>query len=139
MLYMIKKIIHFFDRLEDKIRGGLSRYPILYALIGGVGVIMFWRGIWHTADGIPFLTGPVSTLIGLLILFLTGIFVSAFIGNSILMTGLRGEKKLTEKTKEEVDAEEASIKSMKEVMKKIEKDLAEIKEELPHHHTDHKK
>ena len=120
---MIKKIIHFFDRLEDKIRGGLSRYPILYALIGGVGVIMFWRGIWHTADGIPFLTGPVSTLIGLLILFLTGIFVSAFIGNSILMTGLRGEKKLTEKTKEEIITEEDQIQNLQKTLDTVKKEI----------------
>lgn len=130
---MIQKILHFFDRLEDKIRAGLSRYPILYAFIGGVGVVMFWRGVWHTADAFPFLTGPVSIIIGVVILFMTGIFVSAFIGNSLLMTGLRGEKKLTEKTKAEIDEEVESIEDMKAVMHKIEQDLEEIKEELPHH------
>jgi hypothetical protein len=103
-------------------------------LIGGVGVILFWRGIWHTADYFPALNGPVSTIIGIVILFMTGIFVSAFIGNSLLITGLRGEKKLTEKTKEEVDVEESSIEDIKATMQKIEKELSEIKEELPHHH-----
>jgi hypothetical protein len=131
---MIKIVIRFFDKLEDRVRGKLSRYPIVYALIGGVGVILFWRGIWHTADYFPALNGPVSTIIGIVILFMTGIFVSAFIGNSLLITGLRGEKKLTEKTKEEVDVEESSIEDIKATMQKIEKELSEIKEELPHHH-----
>ncbi len=131
---MIKIVIKFFDKLEDRVRGRLSRYPIVYALIGGIGVILFWRGVWHTADYFPSLNGPVSTIVGIVILFMTGIFVSAFIGNSLLITGLRGEKKLTEKTKEEVDIEESSIEDIKITMQKIEKELSEIKQELPHHH-----
>jgi len=130
---MIKIVIKFFDKLEDRVRGKLSRYPLFYALIGGVGVVFFWRGVWHTADYFPFLNGPVSTVIGILILFMTGIFVSAFIGNSLIITGLRGEKKLTEKTKEEVDEEEASIEDIKETMQEIRHELSEIKEDLSHH------
>lgn len=130
---MIKIVIKFFDKLEDKVRGKLSRYPILYALIGSVGVVLFWRGVWHTADYFPFLNGPVSTILGIIILFITGIFVSSFIGNRLLITGLRGEKKLTEKTKEEIDEEESSIEDIKETMQKIEQELYEMKGELPHH------
>jgi len=44
------KVIDFFDKLEDVIRGHLSRYPIAYTLIGGVAIVLFWRGVWHTAD-----------------------------------------------------------------------------------------
>ena len=50
----MKSIIKFFDKIEDKIRGKLSHYPIFYAFIGGVGIVIFWRGVWHTAD---FFTG----------------------------------------------------------------------------------
>lgn len=47
---MFKKIFLFFDKLEDSIRKWLSHHPLLYAFIGGTGVVLFWRGIWHTMD-----------------------------------------------------------------------------------------
>ena len=89
---MINSIIKFFDRLEDRVRGNLSHYPITYAVISSVGVVLIWRGIWHTADLFPFMTGPVSMIIGLIMLLLTGLFVSFFIGDAILIAGLKREK-----------------------------------------------
>ena len=37
-------------------RGFLSHYPMIYALVGGVGIVSFWRGVWETSDllGIPY-------------------------------------------------------------------------------------
>jgi len=127
---MIKKIVHFFDVLEDFFREKLSHYPIIYALLGGIGVVLFWRGIWHTADSFPILNGPVGTILGALILLLTGIFVSAFIGNRILLTGLRGEKKLAEKTQEEIDKEDSEIKNIEKIVTEIQKEVSNIKKEL---------
>lgn len=42
---MFKKIKSFFDRAEDKTRFALSRVPIIYALIGAVGIILMWKGV----------------------------------------------------------------------------------------------
>jgi hypothetical protein len=53
------RIFHFFDKLEDRVRGFLSRKPTLYAIIAGFAIVLFWRGVWHTADLFPVLTGPV--------------------------------------------------------------------------------
>jgi hypothetical protein len=128
---MLKKVVLFFDHLEDWLRKHLSKYPIFYAFVGGIGVVMFWRGVWHTADGYPFLTGPVSLVIGSIILLMTGIFVSAFIGSRILLTGLRGEKKLTEKSREEIDLEEQELKNIQKTVERIEKEVEEIKKDLP--------
>jgi hypothetical protein len=128
---MLTKIITFFDKLEDKIRSHLSRFPIVYAFIGGIGVILFWRGIWHTADIFEVLNGPVSTILGTIILLLSGVFVSAFIGNRIIITGLRGEKKLAEKTETEVVSEESELKNIQKTVNRIEKDLSDIKKDLP--------
>ncbi|MDD5547635.1 MAG: hypothetical protein PHN74_01900 [Candidatus Pacebacteria bacterium] len=132
---MIRKINKFFDKLEDKIRASLSRYPILYAIIGGVGIVLFWRGIWHTADLYPFMTGPVSIVISMIILLATGLFVSFFIGDRIYLSGLKQEKKLFEKTEKEIEEIEAIEKehsgldkSMNEIKTKLEKIEAEIKE-----------
>jgi hypothetical protein len=134
-------IINFFDRLEDKIRGKLSHWPIAYAFIGGVGTVLFWRGIWHTTDFISvlffypetgrellvsgeWLDGPVSFLIGSILLLLVGLFVSHFIGNEIIISGLKREKKLVERAEDEVAAEHVSLFS-------LERQLREIKAALP--------
>ena len=96
---------NYFDKFEDGIRGYLSRRPILYTFIGGVAIVLFWRGIWHTADLFPWLTGPMSILISVVILLATGLFVSYFVGDMIIISGLNKEKKTTEKNEEEIHNE----------------------------------
>ncbi len=130
----MKKLVNILDKIEDKVRGTLSRHPLIYALAGAVGIVMLWRGIWHTADEIPFLSGPVSIVIGLTILLITGIFVSSFVGNRLILTGLRGEKKFTDKTIEEIEDEEKEIerdeRKIEKTLEKIQQDISEIKKEL---------
>ncbi len=145
---MTKNIINFFDKLEDKTRSKLSRMPILYAFLGGIGIVLFWRGVWHTTD---FLTeyilgeaeinlfnivdGPLSFVLGTAILLVTGVYVSAFIGNRLIITGLSGEKKLAEKTEEEIKSEEDMIISMKKTLNKVESEIVKIEEEIQKHHS----
>jgi len=117
------RIIKFFDKLEDKIRKRLSRRPIIYAFIGSVGIILLWRGVWMTADLFDFMTGPVSIIIGMVILLLIGLFVSFFVGEQIIISGLKEEKRTDEKTEEEIKKEEMSLKEIK-------KDIKEIKQLL---------
>jgi hypothetical protein len=126
----MRKVIKFFDLLEDKIRARLSHYPLIYALIGGTGLILFWRGIWHTADMWTFMSGPISILLGVVILGLTGVLVSALIGNSMIIAGLKGEKKLEEKTQMELEQEEIKIEDLGSELHKIEADLADIKDKI---------
>jgi hypothetical protein len=143
----MRSTIRFFDKLEDKIRGFLSHYPILYAIIGGVGTVLMWRGIWHTADffssryihnggdeavlgtiSYPFLwDGFFSLVTGFVILLATGLFVAGFIGDHILISGLKHEKKIAEKTEEEVEEEAQKLKGMKVQLDRIEKTLEELK------------
>lgn len=119
---MIKNIIRFFDKLEDKVRGKLSHYPIFYAFIGGIGVVLFWRGIWHIADDLS-LTSSVSFVIGAVILLITGVFVSEFIGKKLIISGLVGEKRLAEKEEEEIETEEAQLRNLQNTLSKLEKKL----------------
>ena len=42
--------INSLNKLEYRVRFWFSKRPIFYGLIGGVGVVLFWRGVWHTAD-----------------------------------------------------------------------------------------
>lgn len=128
---LIKRVLKFFDRLEDKIRGKLSHYPILYAFIGGVGIVLFWRGVWHAADDI-YLGSIISLVVGSIILLLSGIFVSDFIGNKLIISGLKGEKKLSEKEQSEIETEEAQIEKLQSTLNKLEGKI----DHLETHHTE---
>ncbi|HBA45701.1 hypothetical protein A2W67_01325 [Candidatus Nomurabacteria bacterium RIFCSPLOWO2_02_40_28] len=124
-MVLIKKIVKFFDRLEDKIRGKLSHYPILYGFIGGIGIVLFWRGVWHTADDLNI--GSVTSLvIAVTILLVTGVFVSAFIGNRLIISGLIGEKKLEEKEMKDIETEETQLKNLQSTLSRLEKKLEHL-------------
>ncbi len=119
----MKDFFHFFDKLEDHIRAVLSRHNIIYAFIGGVAIVLFWRGVWHTADMIPFLTGPVSILISVTVLLSTGLFVSFFIGDKIIISGIKKEKRLDEKVASEVKTELDILEDIQKQLRDIEKEL----------------
>jgi len=136
---LIKKTIKFFDKLEDKIRGKLSHYPIVYAFIGGIGVVLFWRGVWHTADNMN-VGSVISLIIGSIMLLLTGIFVSAFVGSRLIISGLIGERKMEEKEEEELQTEEMQLKNLQNTLNRVEKKISELEEEVEEeknlHHQD---
>lgn len=127
---MIERIKKFFDKLEDRVRHALSHKPILYAFLGGVGIVLFWKGVWETAEYFPILDGVGSILMSVILLLVIGLFVSSFIGDSILIAGLRSQKKIAEKTEAEIVMEEGKIMEMNEKLRKMEKDLEEIKKLL---------
>jgi len=118
-------LIKFFDKLEDKVRGKLSRRPIVYAFIGSVGIILLWRGVWLMADFFN-LSGIMSVILGTAILLLTGLFVSFFIGEQIIISGIKQEKRTDEKTEEEIKKEEISLKHINEDLEKIEEEIKAI-------------
>ena len=126
---MVKKIVRFFDKLEDRVRGKLSHYPILYGFIGGFGIVLFWRGVWHLADSIN-IGSIVSIIIGSTLLLMTGVFVSAFIGNKLIISGIIGGKKLAEKATEEIATEEAQLKNLENTLKRVEKKLSHLETHL---------
>ncbi len=120
--------LHFFDSLEDSLRARLSHHPILYAFVGGIGIVLFWKGVWETAERFPTLDGISSAFLGLLLILPTGLFVSFFIGDNIILSGYKREKKLIEKTEVEVLAELDVIQDIKQKLESIERDIRELKE-----------
>ena len=94
-------------------------------------VVLFWRGTWHTADilqhssilgGVIF--SPIGSIIlGVTILLSTGLFVSIFIGDSIIMSGIKHDKKIIEKTIEDVDAEKTDIEKVLIALTEMQKEL----------------
>lgn len=142
---MFKKIINFFDKFEDRNRSQLSRFPIVYTLIGGIAIVLFWRGVWHTADLLQSKGGilgfifyePVNMVLVAIILLATGLFVSYFIGDTILISGLKQQKKIYEKTEKEVREEEATLGDIRDAIEEIKKEVDEIKDEVKHDHDNH--
>ena len=122
-------MIKFFDKLEDVVRMWLSRHPLLYAMIGGFAIVFFWRGVWHAADAIG-ISWELSLVISVVILLATGLFVSFFVGENIILTGLKHEKKLVEKAETEIKTEHDDITELKTLMSELKRDLEEIKSAL---------
>lgn len=122
MMKLYKKIFDFFDKLEDKVRGKLTRYPLIYSIIGSIAIVSIWRGIWVISDNLN-MTGWESLFGGIFIALLTGLMVSFFIGDNIIISGLNQEKRIDEKTEKEVREEEY-------LLFEIQRDIREIKEIL---------
>ena|SRR3989344_4936707 len=114
------RVVRFFDRFENRIRGFLSRYPIVYGFVAGVGIVSFWRGVWETSDLLK-IPALASLLFGFLLLLAIGVLVTEFLGNRIIISGLRGEKKLEEKTLREIEDEEMFLANLKSKVDRIEK------------------
>lgn len=126
---MFKKVIKFFDKLEDKVRFYLSKKPIIYAFIAGTAIVLFWRGVWMLADELnisPFF----SFLLSLILMLLTGTFVSFFVGEQILISGLRKEKRLEEITEKEIKTELDLILETEKKIEELSYQIKEIKEKV---------
>ena len=121
-----KRIYKFLDKVEDKIRIKLSHHPLLYAFIGSVGVVLIWRGVWHIADNLN-MPGWMSLILGVLISVFSGLFVSFFVGDKIIISGIKEEKRVDEKTEEEIKKEEITLSEIKKDLEKIEDEIEEIK------------
>lgn len=122
MIKIYKKIHHYFDKIEDKVRGRLSKSPLIYSFIGAVATVSIWRGVWEVSNTLN-IPSWVSLVGGITLAMITGLFVSFFIGDNIVISGLQQEKRTDEKTKEEITKEEHE-------MEEVKKDIREIKELL---------
>lgn len=122
-------IIKFFDKLEDRVRQRLSHSPIIYTAITGVGAVLFFRGVWQLADQSELLTDYswssfLTTFLGFTILIITGTFVSYFANEKAIISGLKREKKIIEKTENEIIEEAVTLKEVKQELEEIKKQIA---------------
>lgn len=131
---MFNKILLFFDKLEDHIRDFLSRFPLVYGIVGGISIVAFWRAVWMIFDNIEIFNGisggVISLIFSTLIMLATGLFVSFFVGDTIILSGLKHQKKLHEKNNKELKDEDDKINSAFERLNAIEKNIAEIKDKI---------
>ncbi|MDO8569564.1 MAG: hypothetical protein Q7R89_02185 [bacterium] len=128
----MKAILKFFDVLEDKIRFSLSKRPILYGLISGIGIVFFFRGVWLLADEFSFMTGLVTFVASVIILLLSGAFVEHFVSDKIISSGIRQEKKLVEKEASEIHAETSMLHDVQKDIQKLDKKISALSDTLKH-------
>ncbi|KKT11980.1 MAG: hypothetical protein UV93_C0011G0006 [Candidatus Azambacteria bacterium GW2011_GWC2_43_27] len=126
----MKTFLKFFDVLEDKIRFSLSKRPILYGLVSGVGIVLFFRGVWLLADEFSFMTGLVTLITSIIILLLSGAFVEHFISDKIITSGIKKEKKLVEKEAAEIYAETSVLREVQKDVQKLDKKISALNDTL---------
>lgn len=139
--------MQFLVKWERAIRRRLKRHPLLYAFVAGVGVVLFWRGVWHFTDflslnflavndtttSIDWASGVDSVLslvVGGLLLLSTGLFVSEFLSGEVLIARTEKEEEITEKTEKGVERESAELPHIEEEVHHIAKELADIEKDL---------
>lgn len=136
---------NIFKKFEDKVlkiqlknRAFLSRHKFIYSLLGATGVVLYWRGVWHTVDILEswggwysFIFSSVGSLVlGVLILSFGGILVQELIGTDTIVSGLKKQKRDIDKTVEELIKEEATHKQEKELIKEMDLHLHKIDKRL---------
>ena len=129
-----QNIYPFFDTFEDKTRAWLSRRPKLYAFIAGAAIVLLWRAIWHMADlfeagggwfGFLF-TPPVTLITSTIVLLGSGLFVSFFVGDAIIMSGLRRDKKFVDNAQQEMEKEQRELHHMERVLDRLETEVEHL-------------
>lgn len=135
----MSRILKFFDKLEDRVRGSLSHRPVLYSVIGALSIVLFWEGVTVVTQSIPFFTtvlgGITLIIVSVGVALLTGIFVSFFIGDTIIMSGVNKEKKIIEQTEEEIQVEANMMRNLNKKVSEIDQIVKELHSET--HHTNH--
>jgi len=122
---LIKDIKRSIEYIEMKVRHTLSHWPIVYAFLGSIGVVLIWRGVWVIADNIN-MSGWLSLFLGVLISVVIGLFVSFFVGDNIIISGIKKQKRTDEKTEDEIKQEENTLVEIREDLEEIKEDLVGI-------------
>ncbi len=100
----MKPITKRFLGIEERARSYFERMPFVQAFLAGIGVIIFWRGIWEWFDRID-ISPFGSVVIGSLILGGVGVFVQTFIGNTIIIREVKQEERIEKKAIQKVEGE----------------------------------
>ena len=71
------KFIDYFEYKRAELTNRFRSHYLLYTFIGGIGMIVFWRGIWDLTYIIPIIQNPIgSILLGLILMAITGFIAS---------------------------------------------------------------
>lgn len=101
----MRSMTKIFLEVEDRARRYFEQFPFVQAFLAGIGVIIFWRGIWEWLDESG-VTPITSVILGSLILGAVGVFVQTFIGNTIIIKEVKQEEKIEKKAIQKIAGEE---------------------------------
>ena len=71
------------------------------------------------------MSGGASLILGVIISIVVGLFVSFFVGDKIIIAGIKNEKRIDEKTESEIKKEEITLGEIKKDLREIKKDINE--------------
>lgn len=119
-------------QIEQRARTYFERFPFTHAFLGGIGVVLFWRGVWEIADQMR--VDPILSIVaGSLLLGAIGLFLHTFVGNAIIIKNVEKDKQLTTKTEREISdvekdihKEEVTLLQVSEKLDRLEKMVSTV-------------
>lgn len=128
----MKYFTNKFLKIEEKSRNYFEKFPFFHAFFAGIGVVLFWRGIWEVADRIG-LNPYWSIILGSLVLIILGLFLQTFVGNTIIIKKVENEKRIDQKTEadikkvqQEMGLEEVTLEILAKKLESIEAKLENL-------------
>ncbi len=123
------KVTQVLLQIENSARDFFENIPFTHAFLAGVGVILFWRGVWELAD-IMMLDPIASILLGCVMLGGIGLFIHTFVGNAIIIKNVRKEEYLEKeantrisKVEKNIELEDATVQKLIEKIDSLEKKI----------------
>lgn len=105
-------------KIESAARKFFEFIPFTHAFLAGVGVILFWRGVWEVAD-IIMLDPVASILLGIAILGGIGLFIQTFVGNAIIIKNVEREGKIEKSTSKKISQVESEVEREEMTLQKL--------------------
>ena len=125
MRYFTNKLL----QIEEKARTYFEKKPFLHAFLAGVGVILFWRGIWEIADYYK-LHPILSVILGILLLGAIGLFIQTFVGNAIIIKNVKKDEQIEKRTEKEVEIIESEIEKEEITLKVLNTKIEELSNKI---------
>lgn len=124
---------HLYCKFKECRKELIRSHHTLYAFIGGVGVVLFWHGIWEGLNRIyqsstilSWVGHPaVSVTVGIILLAITGLFVFELVGREAL--ALQDNLQNIQKT-EKIVIED--VQNVKEEVEEVKEDVQSMVEEV---------
>ncbi len=125
-----------FLKIEDRARKYFERIPFIHAFLAGVGVILFWRGVWEIADIYHF-DPTISIVVGIIMLVSIGLFTHTFIGNAIIIKNVKHEINIEKENRKDlstfeknINNEEVTLAHLSDKIDQLSKKITHIEEHL---------
>lgn len=124
---------HLYCKFKERRKELIRSHHTLYAFIGGVGVVLFWHGIWEglnriyeSSNILSWIGHPaVSVTVGIVLLTITGLFVFELVGREAL--ALQDNLQNIQKIEKTVIQD---VQNVKEEVEEVKEDVQDMVEEV---------